>query len=369
MLFTFEIIINRKEIKEIKYLLWVIAISIFYLVYSFVINSNVPKAIIMDYIIEIKPYIGFFCALLLKPKLSKEQKLFITILCIVFSLYLLIVGVLSQIDVFFKIEETYGSSVVITAMLYLYCSSFTWRDFLFFLLIFSIGLISTRSKFYGLFIFAILFGVVIKSGYKFKISFGSIILVILTLVLIIAAAWGKIYYYFVFGTEATNMDYWGARPALYVVSPLILIDYFPFGSGYASFATYPSSLFYSDIYQIYHINKIWGLSKEHPEYICDAFYPSLVQFGFVGIIIHILFWRFLYKISALYKKYICADKLFYLSIVIICFFAIHGTSATTFTNSRGFVALVLAGIILAEMKTKVEAVKLINKDEDINNSL
>jgi hypothetical protein len=48
----------RWEINKV--FLLIIAIFLFYLVYSFHIKSNVPKAIIKDFLIQMKPYLAFF---------------------------------------------------------------------------------------------------------------------------------------------------------------------------------------------------------------------------------------------------------------------------------------------------------------------
>lgn len=63
-------------------------------------------------------------------------------------------------------------------------------------------------------------------------------------------------------------------------------DYFPFGCGLGSFGTFASAEYYSPIYEMYGLNHIWGLSKNMPIFICDAFYPELAQFGIIGAILY-----------------------------------------------------------------------------------
>ena len=70
-----------------------------------------------------------------------------------------------------------------------------------------------------------------------------------------------------------------SRPAMMLTSIQILYDYFPFGSGLASFGTFASAEYYSPTYAVYGLDHLWGLSKEMPTFICDAFYPELAQFG------------------------------------------------------------------------------------------
>lgn len=74
-----------------------------------------------------------------------------------------------------------------------------------------------------------------------------------------------------------------------LTSMQILYDYFPFGSGLGSFGTFASAEYYSPVYSAYGIDHLWGLSKDMPAFICDAFYPELAQFGVAGVILYFAF--------------------------------------------------------------------------------
>ena len=78
---------------------------------------------------------------------------------------------------------------------------------------------------------------------------------------------------------------------LYVTGGQILLDYFPFGSGLASFASNASAVNYSTLYYDYGLDKVWGLSPSKTDFICDAYYPSLCQFGVVGVCLFIYLWK------------------------------------------------------------------------------
>ena len=82
---------------------------------------------------------------------------------------------------------------------------------------------------------------------------------------------------------------------MYLHGFTILFDYFPFGSGLASFASFPSAENYSSLYYEYGLNNIGGLSPDMPDFICDAFYPTLAQFGIIGVILFITFWVYTYR--------------------------------------------------------------------------
>lgn len=64
----------------------------------------------------------------------------------------------------------------------------------------------------------------------------------------------------------------------------IAFQSFPLGSGFATFATYMSGVYYSPLYYEYGLNIIWGLSPAYPAFIADTFWPAVVaQFGLVGL--------------------------------------------------------------------------------------
>jgi hypothetical protein len=77
----------------------------------------------------------------------------------------------------------------------------------------------------------------------------------------------------------TADPYGNARWALHYTSVLIARDYFPFGSGLASFASHASKLFYSDTYRAYGLSNMYGLSERFSEYITDTFWPMVLGEG------------------------------------------------------------------------------------------
>jgi len=356
VLFAGLIILERQDWKQAIPLYIIGTIFIFYIFYSFIIKSNVTIAILKDSIIQMKPFLGFYCTYLLMPSLTKDHKKFITIMCLVSALFIIIIGLTGQMFAFFGHQSRFATAATITAFLYFYCSSYSWNNLLMFYAIFAVGLISTRSKFYGFYILAILFCSLIKSGYRLKFSLSGILMIIIILTLIISVSWGKIYYYFIFGTMESG-ETW-ARPALFFTSFFIFIDYFPFGSGLASFATYESAEHYSSIYTKYKINHLFGLSKEYPNFICDTYYPSLAQFGIIGMILFIYFWILIVRKINTYKNVIGISKEYIISILIICFFIIESIADSTFTHNRGLFMLIILGMSMSDMHLKSNEVMI-----------
>lgn len=338
-----------------KVFLGVIGIFIFYLCYSLCIKSNVNAAIISDFIIQFKPYLAFFCVYSILPILSENRKKilrWIAVTCWCIQLVLAI----TEIFVPYTLANTTGhatyfaAGVIATSLCFLFTGNFSMKERLIFLGMLSIGLISGRSKFYGLYaltVFMVLYFANIK---KFKFNLKNSLIIAVMLIVVIVAAWQKIHFYF-YQTITHEVDRdMIARYVLYVTSPQILMDYFPFGSGFASFGTFSSGEFYSKIYVQYGIENVWGMSRDFYNYVADTYYPSLAQFGIIGIILYISFWIYIIKKSLSYNIRYKQTKHLIIVLFIVAYFAIEGTTDSTFTTHRGIYMLMTLGLVLAEMK-------------------
>lgn len=343
LLFASLVVQERRKWKELIPLSIVVGIFAFYTIYSFVIRSNVPKAILKDLIIQIKPFLGFYCAYLIAPQFTNSQKLFLSILCLVIGGGLLVVGLTDNIYTIFGHPSRFATATVATAFLFLYCNSFTWNDIFIFIFLLTIGFFSTRSKFYGFWAIAIFFMIYGKAMGQLRFNKKGLLMILGISILAILLAKDKIILYYVNGM-INSQEMW-SRPAMMLTSGRIFLDYFPFGSGLGSFGTYASGEYYSSIYEEYGLNHLWGLSKNNPAFICDAFYPELAQFGIVGVLLYIAFWY-----SVLYRSYRFAlphtQKQWLITLSSFTFFLIEGVADATFTHNRGLFILVIMAIAL-----------------------
>lgn len=341
-----------------------LCVFIFYLCYSFFIHSNTKAAILSDFIIQLKPYLAFFTVYAFKPVLNKQMKKNLQLLSIVFSIYLLGIGITSlfNLDILYALlthQSRLATAATITALLYLYCSEYTPKDKIIFLLLLAVGLLSGRSKMYGFFVIAAFLVFYINKNFKLKFSSKNITIFSIAIVAMTIVAWDKINFYFVeggFGNERETQDLY-ARAALYYFSIDIFKEYFPFGSGFATYGTFASGQYYSHIYNDLGMDAMHGLTEHDPRFIADTYYPSLAQFGIAGLILFFMFWIVLARKSILYfhKDNI---KDFAISIIIICFFLIECTSDATITHNRGlFIMMLLALSLTNQQRT------LLNKNE------
>lgn len=129
--------------------------------------------------------------------------------------------------------------------------------------ILSLGLFSMRAKFFVTYAFSILLFSLHKRIKLFNIRI-LVMSGILIFILINYVIWDKFNLYFIQGTEG---DSGVARPLFYITSFKILIDYFPFGSGLASFANNASGIFYSPLYYKYDLWQVWGCTPAYPDFV------------------------------------------------------------------------------------------------------
>jgi hypothetical protein len=75
-----------------------------------------------------------------------------------------------------------------------------------------------------------------------------------------------------------------ARIALYETAVRIGMDEFPLGVGLGRYASWVSRIEYSEVYQRYGLDTIYGLSPANPMFINDTFWPQILgETGVVGL--------------------------------------------------------------------------------------
>ncbi|MDH6534534.1 O-antigen ligase domain-containing protein [Parabacteroides sp. 52] len=352
-------VVQTKNWEFSKLFLVVLAVFVFYLGYSFWIGSNAKKAIVMDFIIQIKPYLGFFCAYSIAPRFNKSQKLILQQIVIIFTLYLLGIGIMSLVngdimDLLLGHESRFATAVSILALLYLYSVDYSVKDKFFFILILAIGLFSTRSKFYGFLAISIFMVIYINDKFRLQFNLKNTLFLLVAVAGTLFVAREKIYYYFVEGGfgSGREVDDLYARMALYYYSIPLFVDYFPFGSGFATYATFTSGEYYSPIYGKYGMDRMHGLTEADPAFIADTYYPALAQFGVVGVVLFFLFWIHLLKKTVGVFKW-GYNKEAVLMLLVIVFFLIECTSDATITHNRGVFMMMFLGLVYAEAKGQI----------------
>ena len=360
MFVSLDIVVNGNW-KKYKLLYLMVGIMLFYAgmsIYKY--HFNTTKAVMYDFVLQLKPLVPLAICYVANPILNSKQKQIIRILCVTISIFAVLTYFLGlEIELLGHISII-GNTTFTLFVVYLYCSidengKVSYRRLATAFFIIAIGLACTRSKYYGEFAAVSFMLFFYKPGMFKELKMSYILGFIVVLIIAFIVIYPKLEYYFLqnIGEEISSGEVLNmARPALYYGMFMIFMDYPWFGTGLASFAVYASSpsVNYSYLYQNYYLDKVWGLSEEMPDFICDAFYPELAQFGFVGLALFIYLFYWIYRrlkvVSRQGNKYG-----FIIGVLCIVFILIESTTNTTFTKSYGETVMFLMGMIIAPTRT------------------
>lgn len=360
LLIALDLAINR-SFKRYAGLFCVIGIMASYAVYSIVfLNYNTTKAIALDFIIELKPFVAFFVGYSLAPKFKpwERQVLKGATRTITLILVFLFAARLHTVVLFHV--AYFGSLIFMCFLLHILGSvrpdgTISRSDLYCSLAILAVGLLCTRSKYYGEAVIALFLLFVYRPGMFRKINMKQVLIVAAVIAAVVAVSWSKFSYYFLTGNSDTfdaDVVQSFARPALLGGMFLILCDHPFLGTGLASYATYASSpsVNYSLVYAEYDLNKVFGLSEQYYSFICDIFYASMAQFGFVGIILFIYFFIWVYQKLRLVlhneNRYY-----FMVGVLTIVYVIIENVGGTFFTQSGGLLSMIILGQIASPYRT------------------
>ena len=154
----------------------------------------------------------------------------------------------------------------------------------------------------------------------------------------------------------TTLDYGMTVPrvALYVVGFQILMDFFPLGSGLGTFASYLSGRYYSNVYALYGIDNIWGMTRSNYNFISDIFWPYIYgQFGVFGVLIYL---KLLIGIFCRQFRAGIPDASRIAMVAVWIYALIATTSEAYFTNGTGVQMALLLSVFIGYGSRETEAV-------------
>lgn len=101
------------------------------------------------------------------------------------------------------------------------------------------------------------------------------------IVLIVVVGWSQIQNYFL------NIN--GSRARVLNTSVQIANDYFPIGTGFATFGTMISGQYYSEAYNEYGLNDRWGFREDAYSFVADGGWATMIgQFGYIGTMLFVV---------------------------------------------------------------------------------
>lgn len=277
--------VNRIHWKEYFAFLGILG---FYIAYSLIWGENVQDAVYLDFIQEIRPYSVIFCTLILNPKFSRRQKnwMLASIVLTLFSWIIYhpetVTNLASERQEEFPVL---GQLAICAGMSWYLMTNHTSKNRRIAMLLVLTGLIAPKFKFLGevvCFVYLIFF---LKNRFNFK-SAKTIASLVVLVTIVLTVTWTRFDAYYVSGFDTIQ-----ARPLSYRTAfGKILWDYIPFGPGMGTFACNAAWRYYSPLYYKYELSRVWGLTPGGG-FICDAFYPTLAQFGIVGVFFFCWFWK------------------------------------------------------------------------------
>lgn len=336
--------INKRPWKEFAVC---ISLIVFYTVYSLLFGANVSGAVWLDLIQEIRPYSIIFCTWILNPRFTKRQKKWMlgTMVLTLFSWIAYHPESIESANAEFPVL---GQLAICTGMAWYLLTEDTKRNRYIALALVLTGMVAPKFKFMGEVVCFIAFVFFLKKKLNFQ-SPKTIAYCVLVVVVILAITWTRFDTYYVSGLSNDNL----ARPMTYKTSLVILGDYFPFGPGMGTFACNGAWKFYSPLYYEYNLNTIWGLGDStigSGAFICDAYYPTLAQFGIAGIFFFCWFWK--RRLNAFNK---IADMRYYrVAMITFCCLAIEQTADSSWLSGKGMGYCMLIALCLNANRNAME---------------
>ena len=119
-------------------------------------------------------------------------------------------------------------------------------------------------------------------------------------------------------------------------------DYIPFGSGLGSFGTAAAAKEYSPLYFKYRLNDIWGLDPINPMFLADAFYPTLAEYGIVGLLLFLIFWK-----RRLWESNKIPDLASYrMALMALLALALESTADSSYLSGKGMGYFMILAVCL-----------------------
>lgn len=320
---------NKKRMMEINIYM---ALMIFYLLYSLVIRVTTPRGVFLDILQQVRPYAVFYLTWMMAPQFTpKQQKRIKWVMLLSFFGYLFAFKFKPSLVTPFGGSESaaLGQIALCCAMVYYLFSKQTKRNRNITILIMLLGLISGKSKYFGECVCFIALVMFVKSRINFT-SVSTLLKLAALGAVVIFFTWTKFNAYYVEGFQEDAQAM--ARPATYETGMTIMFhDYIPFGSGLGSFGTAAAAKEYSPLYFKYHLDEIWGLDPSNPMFLADAFYPTLAEYGIVGLFFFLWFWK-----RRLWEANKIPNLIYYrMALMCILALALESTADSSYLSGKG----------------------------------
>lgn len=209
---------------------------------------------------------------------------------------------------------------IISCLLLLVCFQAKKREFLFYFILAFISLIlTTKGVIYSFITFSVIIYLITDKG-----SIKTKHILILTIGLLLISS---------FQIKSYFMDQTSVRMVFLVSSYSIANDYYPLGSGFATFGGEQAKIHYSPLYKKYGFNQIWGLSKKDNMFLNDNYLAMILgQTGYFGMLLYFII---IYRIFQSINK--CLEiskglKIFSIAVLLMLYISSIATGIIKTTN-------------------------------------
>ncbi len=346
-----------------KRFFYLLVIMGFYVWYSIGLGVNSFDAIVNDFFVTVKSPLAFVLLLSIRPSFSMRQLQWLMASALVGSVAVIVVLLFGDVavELIFQHPSRLATAAILSALLYIVASLCIYRarlnltDLTIFMGILLLSLPSGRAKAYGFFVVSLALAIyfLYAKNDNNPLSIGRTAFVAsIVSVILLYVAFEKISYYFIVGSQGQELF---ARPALYEVSLSLAKDYFPFGSGFGSFASHYSGVFYSPLYSEYGLDNVWGLRQNAPVFVSDALIPMLLgQFGVAGVLILSLI---LIRLFNSFRLIACGiaggNKYLFLCSLMFVFCLTESIADSTLVQNRGVFLLSLLSFVYVSCRSSI----------------
>ncbi len=321
-------------------IIW-LCIDAFYLAYSVFIHSNGYTAIANDFIMQSKPFMTFFGLMCLQPKLTRRHFDVIALFSLFCAATLPVIYILYP-----EISEgtfegvplsgaRFGSAAIQLALLFYlsyHRNSSGAKVIAIFIML--MGMLAPTSKYLGIVLCTLVVLPFVNQPVRINLKYITAGICVLAIMLFLV--WDDIAFYMLRSESEET-----ARMMLYITMPQILHDYFPFGSGFATFANAASATWYSPLYSRYNLDMVFGLTEREASFVSDTYYPTLAQFGYVGVALFIYFICYLFQLVQTSYAQLHDIKRYRVGLLAIVYILIESTSDASLIGNRGIVIMTL----------------------------
>jgi hypothetical protein len=347
---------SKAEVKKYSFLLPVIAFLLAGVVSSFINNYQPLENVLSDMFANLKfwlaMYVGYsiFNNLDIKRYASRIYR-HCMVITVFFITYLLL-GImypewfqisegsrygLPSIQLFYSHPNELTTNTILLLSLVTALSAFLSKGKLCIALLILLTVAGLRAVHIA--VIAVYFALyVIIFIYRPKFSAKHIIILLPAILLL---GWSQIEHYFI---EIS----FSARNQLMIQSLNIARDYFPLGTGFATYGSAFSINPYSPVYYMYNLHVVYGLTESIFAYASDTFWPMiLAQTGIIGLVSYVvLLFRFFKRVQML--AYV--NKYYHFSAVFIFFFMIiYSIAQSSFVSFITVPLAVLSGVLLSQV--------------------